>query len=168
MVFQQRLVSLFCNQKSAKVRARTANVVVVHLRVSRNKHGALGHGFRWIFYNNANGEEHEVTLDEVYAIFKSLPPSISHRICGDHREAHKVFFLEHVLVAPTCCRVPSLSNGRWVPNHISILYHDVWKANKDLGNVLKFNPHKHLVNEAHLKLQDKVDILFDIRNTGKL
>ena len=109
-----------------------------------------------------------VNLQELYACVKKIPKEtylIDFDNYGHYKDLTEPAFIHYLMVLPTSSRPPNMSNGEWKADGITRLYVDVLKQNNNLTMSHKSVPN-HLFVEYHYKLQNSIDILFDITQTN--
>ena len=132
----------------------------------------LKYAFAWTNKTDTDEDGKQVpvflNVQELYEAIKKIPKEtylVDFKDYGHYKNLTEPSFIHYLLVLPTTSRPPNMSNGEWRADSITRLYVDVLKQNNNLAMSHKVVPN-HLFVEYHHKLQNSIDILFDITQTN--
>lgn len=126
----------------------------------------IKYAFTWS--KQTTDEPEYISLYDLYNHIKRIPKKtflIDFDNYGHYVDLTEPSFLHYLLVLPTVSRSPNLANGEWKADNITRLYIEVLRQNINLSMSYKLVP-PHLFEEYHYKLQNCIDILFDISQTN--
>lgn len=165
------------NKSKTKKLVKKNPTCIRMIRVTKKMEGfrflqGLRYAFTWSnkFEQDEEGNKTPsfLTLEELYNAIKKIPKDtymIDFKDYGRYKDLTEASFIHYLMVLPTTSRPPNISNGEWRSDSITRLYIEVLKQNINLSMSHKVVP-DHLFEEYHYKLQNSIDVLFDITQTN--
>jgi len=155
-----------CGAGGARATKRRKILKAIRIKMSQHEsYSYLNHGIKLSFSIDGN----PLTLNELYQKIKS----ISRAKYLKWRPSYHKFtdlsdscFIHNLPVLPVSSRPPNFSGGEWRSDHITRLYIEVLKHNKNLQMRLNVVI-EALIVEFHNEIQNAVNVLFDVNNTSK-
>jgi DNA-directed RNA polymerase II subunit RPB1 len=167
------LVSCKCVTEQMVRGKLTKRIVSKQIRIiklnKRHRDARLVQGIKYAFKWETTDEKY-MPLKELHYHISKIPANVyfrdfMHNDCSKYDNLTELVFLHYLLVLPTTCRPPNMSNGVWKACSISRSYVNVLRSSINLTMCGTCIP-SHLFDEYHYQLQGAIDILFDVTQTN--